>query len=109
MLFQRPQIIRSKIKSEFNGRKGEIAMKNYLVSYSVGTIIKTTQIEVKDDYIPSLDMMKTIKQKVIEKDEPRWLNLYSDPDNCGGYINMVKGDKITSKELKIVAISNLDI
>uniref|UniRef100_A0AAU8B0M7 Uncharacterized protein n=1 Tax=Dulem virus 35 TaxID=3145753 RepID=A0AAU8B0M7_9CAUD len=83
-------------------------MKNYLVAYDVGKI-QATQIQVNDDYIPSLDNMKTIKREIIKKENPHRLSFYSAPDNCGGYISSTMEEAITENELKIVAISNLDI
>lgn len=83
-------------------------MKNYLVAYNVG-VVKTTQIQVSDEYIPSSDNMKTIKREVIKNEHPCYVKLSAAPSNCGGYINMVEQDKVTEEKLQIIAISNLDV
>lgn len=83
-------------------------MKNYLVSYNVG-VIKTTQIQLPNDYIPSSDNMDSVKKKIIKEDKPCIVNHYSAPIGCGGHVYANEGRKATKDELQIIAISNLDI
>lgn len=85
-------------------------MKNYLVAFNIGSgRVGTTQIQVDDDYIPITDNMKKIKEAVIENSKPKWSTQYAAPSNCGGYISSTEHDLISVEELKIVAISNLDM
>lgn len=85
-------------------------MKKYLVAYTVGLITKSTIIEVANDYIPASDDMKTIKEKIIKKDRPNYIKIYSSPDSCGGYINTIDSNyPVSEDDLIVIAISNLEI
>lgn len=85
-------------------------MKNYLVAYDTGSsVIRTVTVETEDGYIPSSDNCLELKKLVCGKDRPRTTRVFSAPESCGGYRQVVDGKEINPEELHVIAVSNLDV
>lgn len=87
-------------------------MKKYLVAYNVHIglgLVKSAVVEVEDDYVPALDNMKSIKEKIVSDVKPELVELHTAPPNCGGGVDYTENTLIAMKDLNIVAISNLNV
>ena len=71
-------------------------MKSYLISYWNGVGISSCIAKTNDGYKPSIDDCRLLKT-VVEKDAAEEYKKYG------------KSEKMTTDNLQIVAISNLDI
>lgn len=81
-------------------------MKKYLVAYWNGTEVISHTVTVEENYIPSMDNCKKLKQIIIDKYRPRWSHY-----GCGrtGNISSYDDLEIHTDELQLVAVSNLSI
>lgn len=90
-------------------------MKKYLVACNLGAdVIESYVVEVAKGYIPSSDDMKMLRDKVVEKYKPRVYVKYSIPGDNGGEVRVRENGNgqasyWKSKDLKILAVSNLDL
>lgn len=83
-------------------------MKQYLVAYDVGknvTRIKTATVEMEDGYCPADDNMKTLKEKVVKENNPKYVEAYA-RDDC---IRSTDWGDIPADKLRVVAVSNLNV
>lgn len=85
-------------------------MKKYLVAYFTGgSIIDSTTVETRDNYVPASDDCAMLKRLVCRKEKPEYTSVSSAPSSCGGYQEITFGGRIKPENLSLVAVSNLNV
>ena len=85
-------------------------MKKYLVSYKTGMCCSNSVVvEMPENYIPCSDDLFKIKKQIVKLFKPEYEYLMSPPGDWGGYIRFHSEGRIKAEELKILAISRLDL
>lgn len=84
-------------------------MKNYLVAVDLGAgVVGSCTVKMRDSYIPSSDNMKSLKEEVCKTHTLHKYQFYTGIDNHT-YVGECVNGRITPSNIKIIAVSNLDI
>lgn len=86
-------------------------MKQYLIACDLGgMVIGTYTVQTPDQYVPTMDDMDFLKKEIVRNEKPKkhrtWAN--SRP-GCSGDLNTASCEEIRPEDLKIIALSRLDL